>query len=485
MRGGVNYCWVDTCCIDKSNSTELSEAINSMFMWYEKAKVCYVYLADVGKHDSYDKRGEISRSRWFTRGWTLQELLAPRRVEFYDANWEALGTRSSLADIISDLTGIDVEVLDHDLYNFNPNEKSIAARMSWASNRQTTRVEDMAYCLLGIFGVNMPLLYGEGEKAFVRLQEEILKISLDLSILAWDFRNKDIGTDFSEDFERENTSILAPHPRYFANSDKVERIPRNIYGPFSMTNLGLEITLPIFKFSEDLYYAILGCRMKDREQYFIAMLLEKVEEAETFSRVRAKRDGFVTSLLAFDQAVAAIPQNLTVLRDLDYVKKMARQRDILAMFGGGIGSLPYILVRLIGDAKELFVDDGPAFLWPENARWEKAGGDYFGKAHLCPDSHNSTQTDQAIFFFRIKRDNRNYGEIKALRFVAYRSRAAVHGGCSQIPAHIDDDPSSESWQEWADSEKGESYDLSDGSCSIVPMRFTDSGFSHALVLTAE
>ena len=174
---GLDYFWVDTCCIDKANNTELSEAINSMFRWYQNAKRCYVYLADVTS-DTLDGDGESSqrwkpafrRSRWFTRGWTLQELLAPKSVEFFSKEGQRLGDKESLQHIIHEITGIPTEALrGSQLSEFRVDE-----RFSWAANRQTTHKEDGAYCLLGIFGIHLPLIYGEGkEKALKRLRREI------------------------------------------------------------------------------------------------------------------------------------------------------------------------------------------------------------------------------------------------------------------------------------------------------------------------
>ncbi|KAH9213242.1 heterokaryon incompatibility protein-domain-containing protein, partial [Leptodontidium sp. 2 PMI_412] len=180
-RDGWRYAWVDSCCIDKSSSAELSEAINSMFQWYRGSQVCYAFLSDVPegltikKH--HKKRSKFRKSKWWTRGWTLQELLAPRKVVFYDCGWGEIGTRGYLQGLVHSITGI------RDLDNFM--QASIARKMSWASKRKTKRVEDQAYCLLGIFNVNMPPLYGEGQKAFERLQLEILKTSDDESIFAW------------------------------------------------------------------------------------------------------------------------------------------------------------------------------------------------------------------------------------------------------------------------------------------------------------
>ncbi len=176
--------WVDTSCIDKTSSTELSEAINSMFAWYRDAAVCYVYLADVPRSGDPRRPGSAFRhSRWFTRGWTLQELIAPQVVVFLSREWEVIGTKESLADLVEDITGIDRDVL---MNRKSHNDVSVAARMSWAAERITTRIEDQAYCLLGIFGIVMTPIYGEGDHAFRRLQEEILRQIPDDSIFAWE-----------------------------------------------------------------------------------------------------------------------------------------------------------------------------------------------------------------------------------------------------------------------------------------------------------
>jgi hypothetical protein len=178
---GLQYAWIDTCCIDKSSSAELSEAINSMFAWYRKAAVCCVYFSDVDM--SIEEEPQLEQSRWFGRGWTLQELIAPRKLDFFDCNWNQIGSKSDLKELLYRVTNIDPAVLD----GGDVSAVSVGRRMSWASSRKTKRAEDGAYCLLGLFDVNMPLLYGERDKAFVRLQEEVLKHSNDSSILAWQF----------------------------------------------------------------------------------------------------------------------------------------------------------------------------------------------------------------------------------------------------------------------------------------------------------
>ncbi|KAI0372740.1 HET-domain-containing protein [Pilatotrama ljubarskyi] len=174
---GFRKVWIDTCCIDKRSSSELSEAINSMYDWYARAEVCFAYLQDVSdKEDPTTPHAAFRRSEWFTRGWTLQELIAPSCVEFLAKEWGFLGSKATLASVVEQVTGIHRDILTHE----RPLDSvSVAARMSWASKRRTGKLEDEAYSLMGIFGVKMLTNYGEGRAAFVMLQEEILKRSRD------------------------------------------------------------------------------------------------------------------------------------------------------------------------------------------------------------------------------------------------------------------------------------------------------------------
>ncbi|KAL2071100.1 hypothetical protein VTL71DRAFT_12335 [Oculimacula yallundae] len=216
---GWGYAWVDSCCIDKSSSAELSEALNSMFKWYQDAEVCYAYLSDVVY------RSQLAESQWFTRGWTLQELLAPEFVIFYDRDWKEIGTRSCMWEEIEIITGI--------LHFTTIDRASVAQKMSWASRRTTTRVEDQAYCLMGLFGVNMPTLYGEGKKSFLRLQLEILRISSDETIFAW---TKDIHPD-------RECGLLASSAADFAHSSNILSTMFDLgeMTPYIMTNRGLRV----------------------------------------------------------------------------------------------------------------------------------------------------------------------------------------------------------------------------------------------------
>jgi hypothetical protein len=174
-RDSLQYFWVDTCCIDKSDTDELTTAINSMFRWYRDAKKCYVYLADVSA-PAHDGDVQLSQriweaafrgSRWFTRGWTLQELIAPATVEFFSKEGKRLGDKQSLEKSIQAITGIPIQALrGYPFSDFN-----VAERIRWAARRQTTKEEDIVYCLLGLCEVSMPPLYGEGkEVALKRLQ---------------------------------------------------------------------------------------------------------------------------------------------------------------------------------------------------------------------------------------------------------------------------------------------------------------------------
>lgn len=171
-RDGLEYFWVDTCCIDKSQGPELNEAITSMYRWYQEAAKCYVYLRDVrcgtASHSIVEKA--IRRSRWFKRGWTLQELLAPQVVEFYNEEGDFLGDRSSLSNLIYSITKIPQPALA----GKNLSEFEIETRHSWMEGRGTTKPEDKAYALLGIFGVVMVPIYGEGiQHARARLDRKI------------------------------------------------------------------------------------------------------------------------------------------------------------------------------------------------------------------------------------------------------------------------------------------------------------------------
>ena len=276
VRDGYEWLWVDTCCIDKRSSAELSEAINSMYRWYENSSVCYAYLHDVRCSSFPTVRDEgFSNSHgwpeWFTRGWTLQEMIAPGNVQFFNKYWQHIGDKRTLAHTLSDITRVPHHILTDGL---SSNRPCVAQIMSWAADRTTTRIEDKAYSLMGLLDVNMPMLYGEGKRAFHRLQLEIIRMSNDQSIFAW---------GFSEDNGRTG-SILADDPSCFRGCNRMELMDPNEFiqflkhdivsegelpsveedqlGIFPITNRGIQIWLFLHPCvnSDSVFAAWLPCR---------------------------------------------------------------------------------------------------------------------------------------------------------------------------------------------------------------------------------
>ena len=302
LKDGLDYLWVDTNCIDKKSSAELSEAINSMFSWYKNAAICYAYLSDVKPRPpetaiSYADWAEIEpgqsrtiskdywehfrQSRWFTRGWTLQELLAPGDVVFYARDWSEIAARDRLAHEISGATGIPKSYCGGGWTALS--KAPVARRMSWLSRRETTRIEDMAYCMLGIFDINMPLLYGEGSKAFTRLQEEIIRTSTDHTIFCW---------TWTEMVPEGWSSLLAPCPQVFKNSGGYVRSWQNTSDAYTMTNAGLRINLPVLQtFSYD--FGVLNARHisndRGRSNSLVGVPLQQCMDASSAGSTGARR----------------------------------------------------------------------------------------------------------------------------------------------------------------------------------------------------
>ncbi|KAI1092557.1 SNF2 family N-terminal domain-containing protein [Rostrohypoxylon terebratum] len=284
---GIKYVWIDTICIDKSSSSEFSESINSMFAWYRDSQFCYAYLSDVISEFQYaEKNSLFRRSKWFLRGWTLQELLAPRIVRFYTKSWKFIGSNKSsdrkFCGLLQDITAIPREVLN----GSQPiTQSSVATRMRWAANRRTTRKEDIAYCLLGLFGVNMSLLYGEGENAFKRLQEEIIRQSDDESIFAWGLgRPGGRGSSFR---------LLAKSPADFMGCDDIRVLSgiwpgcsmRNL-SHYSMTNKGLLIERPFRRLPEPFETVLMPLDCTTSNQHQI-LALPLVGNLTTDAQLRA------------------------------------------------------------------------------------------------------------------------------------------------------------------------------------------------------
>ncbi|KAF5013396.1 hypothetical protein FDECE_584 [Fusarium decemcellulare] len=258
---GIDYIWIDTCCIDKSSSAELTEAINSMYQWYERAQVCYAYLSDL-------HGGNMEDCRWFTRGWTLQELIAPNNMKFFDHSWENVGDKLSLLEQLSKITNIEARILSHEVAL---SYACVAKRFSWAAKRETTRHEDIAYCLLGIFDINMPMIYGEGFKAFVRLQEEIIRTTNDLSIFAWTRHNN------STNDQTPYQNFLAEGPEDFASCSDLRLATDPLLNGFDMsvTNKGIHMQghhwVSEYKNGTTRYSLGLRCRSADDKPIMVPM----------------------------------------------------------------------------------------------------------------------------------------------------------------------------------------------------------------------
>lgn len=281
LNHGLDWIWIDTCCINKESSAELSEAINSMFKWYEGAAECYAFLPDVSLENGVMK--EFGHSEWFSRGWTLQELLAPRHIIFLDADFNVLGSKKSLAVEIEAATGICTSIVTSHTSVY---DESVATRMSWAAHRTTARSEDIAYCLLGIFNISMPLLYGEGFTAFKRLQEEIIRSSDDETIFA--------HTHASHN----SPSALAHHPRNFLRHRKVIRgLPVRFLdsavgiSSYTVTNKGVQMRPPFIPLSIDSFERaiLLNCHFEG-DDYPVIVPIASIGTGEPFSHdaVRAR-----------------------------------------------------------------------------------------------------------------------------------------------------------------------------------------------------
>ncbi|OTA98132.1 hypothetical protein M426DRAFT_123183 [Hypoxylon sp. CI-4A] len=354
LEHNLDYAWVDTCCIDKSSSAELSEAINSMFSWYKGAAICLVWLCDFtsfpnemladiiksfnarealeAQEEKYYKdppplsgaeidlrntvRKGLGNCKWFSRGWTLQELIASKQIDFYDKDWNCFGSKDQLASVLAWITSVDTGVLK----GKSLDGILVGRRMSWAANRTTTRVEDIAYCLLGIFDINMPLLYGEGKKAFIRLQEEIIRSSHDLSIFAW-------KADLSD--TRRFRGLMANSPSEFKGCQKLVKptFEWNNGGEYGLTSRGLrtEGMVRIGRGETSEYGPGLFARRRpwpmatvfdlnvysaaklDQPQYIICKESPFLENTVLISRVNAIQIGFSADIFDLD-SVTAFPQ---------------------------------------------------------------------------------------------------------------------------------------------------------------------------------
>ncbi|KXJ96508.1 heterokaryon incompatibility protein-domain-containing protein [Microdochium bolleyi] len=355
-RDGYEWAWIDSCCINKTDGVELSEAINSMYKWYQRADICYAYLVDVEllnplalepnpvwqgeaearrkqprwsfyeiNYSNWDIEGDpvtevaprwqwtsaapeggsrtgnrtqeahefldsLARSNWFRRGWTLQELIAPPQVVFYNKTWIEIGTRKSLKEHVATIAGIEVSALLGGVQILR--KLPAALKMSWASNRYTTKVEDMAYCLLGIFDITMPLLYGEGAKAMIRLQELIFLQTEDYSLFLCEKDYRDLHSTFALTPHSFHRNIQATIPKWAGVRKRSAVLDfRDIYmRPGSIVNLdppvlsqarGMRITIAKkktqvtgFPGANDAVVWTYWCFRHENEEYYICLDLD-------------------------------------------------------------------------------------------------------------------------------------------------------------------------------------------------------------------
>ena len=265
-QDGYEWVWIDTCCIDKRSSAELSEAINSMYRWYENAKTCYAYLHDVDgpsfpdEEDNEKYHKSNGWPEWFSRGWTLQEMIAPRNLRFFNKHWQPIGDKKELAEDLKWITRVPEHILADGLEGNRP---CVAQIISWAANRTTTRVEDRAYSLMGLLDVNMPMLYGEGKKAFHRLQLEIIRSSDDQSIFAWGCGVR-IGSIFADDpgaFEDCDGMRLMNHDKFIEELPELSSTNADNFDVFLITNRGIQIWMPLRRYrgSNSVFQVHLPC----------------------------------------------------------------------------------------------------------------------------------------------------------------------------------------------------------------------------------
>jgi hypothetical protein len=354
-----------------------------MFNWYQHCEVCFAYLCDVTlSSNSIEFQDQFHRSRWFTRSWCLQELIAPRNVYFFNIHWERIGSKSSLSHLIGRVTGID----KNDLLLPQLPSISVARKMKWASRRQCTRIEDIAYSLLGIFDVNMPLLYGEGEKAFIRLQEEILRQTDDHSIFAWGL------SDYSRDGNTifRYVGFLARHPSAFRYAGDVDRNFRTTGAPCSVTSRGIRISLPIARISNSSFkdhhqvqgIAILNCHRANDPSVSLGVKLWLSHEGG---------DVFVRSS-DFDISVVSVPPDVELTAETKAIYLL--KTDITSYEQNGVAQCWLRSIDLGSYTSRFELQAAaPSMLWDLNRRlmismpWWSA--DWAALAFLSTDSSGS------------------------------------------------------------------------------------------------
>ena len=339
-KDGHSYVWIDTICIDKSSSAELSEAINSMYKWYADAQDCYVYLSDVeltfNPEDDLDSAA-FRKSRWFSRGWTLQELLAPRKVVFFTRSWDPISGfyRNSsgagpMVSLVTQITGVPGRYLNGGV---KISTAPVCQKMAWAARRRTTRPEDEAYCLLGLFGLNMPLLYGEGSKAFMRLQEQIMQVIGDDTLFCW-------GQDLSV-VGRESCGLLANAPSSFAGYEDTLLSPDLVLqrSHYTLTNRGILFTVPSIAYGDNPSSTMMVIPLNAHTAHGKCIALpvspgrqgvfQRVGLRKPFQLLRSVFDGVEPQALYLRSEISNLKVGRTFLLPLELPKSISRHRIVL------------------------------------------------------------------------------------------------------------------------------------------------------------
>ena len=388
---GFKWLWADTCCIDKRSSAELSEAINSMYRWYENSAQCYAYLHDVPDRYFPIERnlGRYSLSNgwpeWFSRGWTLQELIAPNNVQFFNKDWQFIDDKRTHSSTLQVITRVPQNIL---MDGFSLTRPCVAQIISWAADRKTSRVEDKAYSLMGLLDVNMPMLYGEGKRAFQRLQLEIIRMSNDQSIFAWDPHGH-IGR---------SGSVLADEPCFFRDCSDLQPMEIDEFtealeaciskeeeerlGSFPVTNRGIQIWLPLRSCigSRAVFEATLQCRASEGERpVTIYLTLWKSNYYRSFGEAAYPKEG----VPRFKQLY---------LRYQDVYRSPIFEFDDEAVFDHGFSCSSTYPNKLVGRNKVELTSSNPLCVRTytnslANCHFSVGFGQCFGQVwiHVCPE----------------------------------------------------------------------------------------------------
>ncbi|WYZ40798.1 hypothetical protein EsH8_IV_001139 [Colletotrichum jinshuiense] len=270
----IEFVWIDAACIVKSSSADISESINLLPKYFKAAAVCFAFLSDLPCGERMPCQDTWTRCQFWNRAWTLQELILPSKIQFYDAQWHPRGERNSntLSSLISHITGIDEDVLTH---RKTLCETSVARKMSWAACKEVSKPEDIAYALLGIFDLCMPIVYGEGkERAFRRLQEEIIKSNNDMTLFAW---------TCTED--EDCRGIFANDPENFLEFGRLEaaRMPFNFDGLAALTNRGVLFQGQISVVEDDVFLDFGPLTGEKHEQKHYGILVRR-QPGGTYTR---------------------------------------------------------------------------------------------------------------------------------------------------------------------------------------------------------